>query len=418
MLFVALLSCSLCAGRYITPSDKTATKLTILHTNDIHAHLDEFNKGGTGNNEIIKDCNDAAKKANACFGGIARMKTVIDAFRKNTTNVALLDAGDQFQGTLFFNYFNATPTAELMNALQYDAMTIGNHGNNNLTLEFDNGEAYLNTFINMLKFPVISSNMDLTHSMMARSNVQPYTIIKKYNLGVIGYITNTTGQISMNTKDITFNNPVPVVQKWINELHAKGIKRVIALSHNGYFQDKYLAENTRGLHLIVGGHSHSLLLKNTSVADVVGPYPTAVTGLDGKVTHVVQAHRYGDYLGHIDLEWDVSDNLVSLKGDPILLDQTISQDQTIQTKVQKLREHFLPLIKKTVAFSAAAFSSCGKTNYGKRHLMIECEMGELVAQCMLQDQSGLADFAWTNSGGIRAAFPAGNVSVAGMNQLT
>lgn len=106
------------------------------------------------------------------------MKTVIDEFRKNTTNVVLVDAGDQFQGTLFYTFYKGGPSAELMNLLKYDVMTLGNH-------EFDNGEEYLMSFINMLEFPVVSSNMDLSHSKMANASVMPYVILEKYNLGIM-----------------------------------------------------------------------------------------------------------------------------------------------------------------------------------------------------------------------------------------
>lgn len=373
------------------PPASIPSKFTILHTNDIHAHLDEFSKGGT-------DCRQGDITNNTCYGGIARMKTVIDQYRQNTSDVILLDAGDQFQGTLFFTYFKAGPSAQLMNTLEYDAMTLGNH-------EFDAGEEYLSEFISSLDFPVISANMDLTKSKLKDSHVKPYIVLDKYKLGIIGFITNTTGEITMGTKDIVFTDPIQVVQRKIDELHSMGIKRIIAVSHNGYFADQDLARGTRGLSLIVGGHSHSLLLKDLTQSGVVGPYPTNVTNLDGKQTFIVQAHRYGDYLGHLELTWSEQDELLSLVGDPILLDQTIAQDKTIHAQVQALRSNFTELTHQTVAFSTRDFPVCSKDP--------ECAMGELIADCMLESQVGTrATIAWTNIGGIRASFPAGNVTVA------
>ena len=106
-------------------------KVTLLHTNvlkakkDIHCHLQQFNGFGTA-------CSAKNIAENKCYGGVARLKHVIDGFRANTTDVVLLDAGDQFQGTMFFNAFGGAKAAEVMNILKYDVMTIGNH-------EFDDG---------------------------------------------------------------------------------------------------------------------------------------------------------------------------------------------------------------------------------------------------------------------------------------
>lgn len=269
---------------------------------------------------------------------IIGIKTVVDEFRANTSHVVLLDAGDQFQGTLFFNYYGGNVSAHAMNVLKYgtkyghhqltrllDAMTIGNH-------EFDRGIDTLAQFVEMLDFPVISANIkvDDTETMpLYRAGVKPYMILPQYKLGIIGFITNTTASIVTIGEKIKQDilDPVTAVQKNVDELHAQGIHRIICLSHNGYKDDVYLAENVQGVQLIVGGHSHSLLLKNQSIKGVEGPYPTQTkSGLDGKPVYIVQAHRYGDYLGHLDLEWDDKDDLVNIQGDPILLDQSIPKD--------------------------------------------------------------------------------------------
>ncbi|KAJ3053075.1 hypothetical protein HK097_005109 [Rhizophlyctis rosea] len=242
-------------------------KLKILHTNDIHSHLDQFTSSGT-------DCRQSNIDTNTCYGGIARIKRTVDDIRANTTTDTLLfDAGDQFQGTLFFNVFGGSKVAEFMNSVKYDVMAIGNH-------EFDNGEEYLYEFLSNLTFPVLSSNIDLGDTYI-KNVVKPYTVIEKYGLGIIGFITNTTADITLG---------------------ALGVVLSSSTLHNGYDHDKYLAENVPGISLIVGGHSHSLLLKNTSAPGVVGPYPTAVTNPEGKKTWIVQSYRWGNYLGNVEVE--------------------------------------------------------------------------------------------------------------------
>ncbi|TPX59293.1 hypothetical protein SpCBS45565_g07774 [Spizellomyces sp. 'palustris'] len=382
-------------GNGTKPGNGTTKRntMTILATNDIHTRLDQFNKGGT-------DCRQKDIDSNTCYGGAARIQYLVSKFRSERDDVVLLDAGDQFQGTLFFNVYGASASAEIMNQLMYTAMCIGNH-------EFDKGVEYAGTFFKNLTFPVISSNIDLqTAPKLAEAGVKPYIVLKEYGVGIIGYITNTTSQITTGAKGIVFRNPVPVVQKYVDELQSQGIKRIICLSHNGYAQDKYLAENVRGLNLIVGGHSHSLLLNNQTVPGVEGPYPTEVTNPDNKTTYIVQSHRYGDYLGHVSLTWNNADELVNFTGESILLDQTIPIDNSTAAKVAEWRKGFAALTEQVVGQASADLPNAG-CGAG------ECAIGNLIADSMLDNrQAEGGQIAFVNSGSIRAALEKGNISVA------
>lgn len=365
-------------------------KLTLLHTNDIHAHLEEFNNGGTS-------CKQPDIDKNQCYGGVARIKTKVLEFRQTRKDVILVDAGDQFQGTLFFTLFGGYPSAEAMNDLKYDAMTIGNH-------EFDSGIEHLAQFIKNLTFPVLTSNIEA--DILKSVGVKPYTILPKHNVGIIGYITNTLPSLVNNDimERMIVSNPIDTVQKAVDALHAKGIKRIICVSHNGYQDDQNLASNTYGIHLIIGGHSHSLLHKNASLGPE-GPYPTKIRNQGGSDTFVVQAHRYGDYLGHVDLEWDELDNLISIDGDPILLDQNIAKEQQLQAKVSAWGKEFDKATNDVLTRATETFEmDCANR---------ACNMGYLIADCMLSEQNAsgvVADVAFINDGGIRSALQAGDVT--------
>ena len=253
-------------------------------------------------------------------------------------------------------------------------------------------------FIKNLSFPVINSNIELgTAPALAKAGVRPYAIFPKYNLGIIGFITNTTGFITKAASDVIFNNPIGPVQKAINELHSKGINRIVCLSHNGYFDDQYLAENTRGISLIVGGHSHSLLLNNASEPGADGKYPTKAKNLDGKTTWVVQAHRFGDYLGHVDLEWNEEHDLISIQGYPILLDQTIPKEPQVQAQIDELSKVFGKYSKDVLTVATGDFDTAiCRTS--------ECPLGDLVADAMLEKGiSSGAELAMTNAGGLRSS---------------
>ncbi|KAI8924768.1 Metallo-dependent phosphatase-like protein [Entophlyctis helioformis] len=389
----ALADFALCATKPTLEWCNPPKDLTILHTNDVHAHFDESNSGGV-------DCSAKNKADNKCFGGVARIKTVVDQIRANTTNVLLMDAGDQFQGTLFYNIFGGSPSVEFMNDLKYDVMSLGNH-------EFDSGLAPIESFIKNVTFPVLASNIDFkTAPSLYKAGVRPYTVIKKYSLGIVGYITNTTADITLGAKNIKFSDPAAPVQFYVDALRKAGVKRVICVSHNGYNEDKYLAANTNGIDLIVGGHSHSLLLANTSISGVAGPYPTAVTNKGNSTTYIVQASRYTNYLGRINIAWNDKNEIQLPTGQPILLDQTVAQNNATQTRVLKLRESFSALTNKIVATSTAVFNT--STCY-----TAECASGSLISDCMLEkEQPKGVSIAFTNAGGIRAGFNAGNISYA------
>jgi 5'-nucleotidase len=376
-----------------SPKPEVVNKLTLLHTNDIHSHLEEFNRGGTA-------CRATDIGNNTCFGGAARIKTKVDEIRAKTKDVVLFDAGDQFQGTLFFTLLGGGVSAEAMNDIGYDAMAIGNH-------EFDNGVDVLGQFIKNLTFPALSSNIDLSSSPVLReAGLKPYIILEKYKLGIVGYITKTTPDIvsKAGLKGTKFMDPIETVQKSIDELHAKGIKRIICVSHNGYRDDQLLASRTKGINVIVGGHSHSLLLNNATLGPV-GPYPTKVTDLNNGTTYIVQAHRFGNYLGNLNLEWDSQDQLVSITGEPILLDQRVPQEPKLKAKVTEWSKVFEQLAKDVLTTATEDFANSCRGQ--------ECAMGNLITDCMLEVQKskGLqADLAMINAGGIRAAIERGPVT--------
>jgi 5'-nucleotidase len=295
-------------------------------------------------------------------------------------------------------------SAQAMNDIGYNIMALGNH-------EFDDGVDVLGQFIKNLTFPVLSSNIDLeTSPALKDAGVKPYIVLPKYKLGVIGYITKTTPDIvaQKGLKGTKFMDPIITVQKSIDELLAQGIKRIICVSHNGYTQDQELASKTKGINVIVGGHSHSLLLNNATLGPV-GPYPTKVLDLNQSPTYIVQAHRFGNYLGHLELEWNDQDALVSISGDPILLDQTVPQEPKLKAKVAEWSKSFDVLANDILTSATQDFTNTCKNG--------ECAMGNLVTDCMLSEQrekGSNADIAMINSGGIRAALSKGIVTAADM----
>ncbi|WP_306352490.1 bifunctional metallophosphatase/5'-nucleotidase [Flavobacterium sp. '19STA2R22 D10 B1'] len=270
--------------------------ITILHTNDVHSHIDPFGP---------------EDPRNANMGGAARRATLIENIRKENPNVLLLDAGDIFQGTPYFNYYGGELEFKLMSMMKYDVATLGNH-------DFDNG---LEGFLAQLphaKFDFISANYDFSKTILD-GYVKPYKIFNKggVKIGVFGLGVQLEGLVDKKMyKETVYSNPIEVAQDMTRILkHEQKCDLVICLSHIGYnyknepnrVSDLILAAKTKDIDLIIGGHTHTFLEK-----------PTLVKNLDGVEVLVNQVGCYGINLGRIDFYFD-SDKSKSHSGRTIVV---------------------------------------------------------------------------------------------------
>lgn len=190
-----------------------------------------------------------------------------------------LNVGDEFQGTLYYTFYGGEKIAETINQLGFDGMTLGNH-------EFDGGDDKLGDFLQNLTFPIISANI-VSDNPKLNKTIKPFHIYEEYGLAVIGVTTDTTPGISKPGKGTTFSNPIEAVQNTIDLIKSTtNITRIAAITHIGYEEDQKLAEQTTGLYLIMGGHSHTPLGNFTGA---VGPYPTIVKNKDGDEVFIVTA---------------------------------------------------------------------------------------------------------------------------------
>ncbi|CCA67175.1 related to 5`-nucleotidase precursor [Serendipita indica DSM 11827] len=361
--------------------------VTIVHTNDVHAHLDQWRAGrGT-------DCTPGSE----CISGYARIKQKVSELRQSIQDPIFLNAGDEFQGTLFFTYYGGEKISYAINEVGYDVFTLGNH-------EFDRGQGELAAFLKNLTFPVVCANFKTNDTAMNALNIQPYTIIEKHQLGIIGVITpDTKGTSSGAGPGTEFSDPVQAVQKAVDELQAKNITRIIALTHIGYDKDIELAQKTKGVDLIVGGHSHTLLGNFTNA---MGSYPTTAKNLDGEEVFIVTSYRWGEILGKMNIAFDASGKIVSYEGEPLRLTNTTQQDPKLQAEVNEWRQPFDAMAQVVVGTSSVVLdqSICQFS---------ECTLGNVITDAMYEyrkNAGGNVDFALINSGGIRASISEGTVT--------
>ncbi len=220
--------------------------LTILHTNDMHSQIDPFPK-------------DNPRYHGS--GGFARIAKKVDDIRKVRSNILLLDAGDIFQGTPYFNFFKGELEIKLMNEMGYDASTFGNH-------EFDNGIHELAKQVSRASFPFINCNYDLTETPLNTLH-KPYIILNRGNkkIGITGVGIKLYGLADpQNMKNLKYHDPVSNADKVARHLKEKEkCDMVICLSHLGYkynfdkVSDVVMAENVKYIDLIIGGHTHTFM---------------------------------------------------------------------------------------------------------------------------------------------------------------
>jgi len=383
--FTLIMSGSLVSAEY---------SLTILHTNDFHARFQPISK-------YDNNCSEKNNLKGKCFGGSARLIEAIKNERTKftnqfvNTNSILVDGGDQFMGTLFYTYYKGKVTAEMMNRLGYDAMTVGNH-------EFDDGPEVLRGFMDAVSFPVLMSNADFSKEPVLASKLIKSTVIHKayQGIGLIGLTPQDTDEIANPGPNITFSDPSEAVQREVDRLTKLGINKIIVLSHSGYEVDKIVAANTTGVDVIVGGHSNTYLSNTSDRAK--GPYPTVVNN-----TQIVQAYAYGKFLGALDVIFDDAGNVITATGEPIIMDSNIAENEAIKARLIELEVPLNKLKEKVVASNSTNLNG-ERDNCRVR----ECTMGNLIADAMRDAVSDKGyNIALQNSGGIRASIDLGEVTM-------
>lgn len=265
----------------------TSTKkhITILHTNDVHSHIDAFP-------------NDHADFPG--LGGLARRASLVHTIRKENPNTLLFDAGDIFQGTPYFNFYGGELEFKLMSMLNYDATTIGNH-------DFDNGIDGLLAQMPYAKFNFITSNYDFSNTVL-NGLTQPYKIYKQddIKIGVYGLGIKLNGLVTKKLyKETKYLDPYELASDMEKKLkQEEHCDIVICLSHLGYKyeitekpDDIKLAKKTKYTDLIIGGHTHTFLEK-----------PTIITNAVGREVLVNQVGCFGVNLGRIDFYFNAMSN--------------------------------------------------------------------------------------------------------------
>ncbi|XP_076872477.1 5'-nucleotidase [Brachyhypopomus gauderio] len=376
-------ACHVCAAEW---------ELALMHTNDVHARLEETNK-------------DSGRcTRGGCFAGVARRATKIKEIRGREKNVLLLDAGDQFQGTVWFNLYKGAEAAHFMNRLGYDAMALGNH-------EFDNGvDGLIKPFLQTVNCTVLSANIKADDTLAPKISGY-YLASKIFTVGtekvaVVGYTSRETPALSLPGPHLRFEEEVSSLQTEVSKLTTLGINKIIALGHSGFTVDKEIAKKVRGVDVVIGGHTNTFLYTGEPPSSEVpaGPYPLMVQSEDGRQVPVVQAYAFGKYLGYLKVTFDSEGRVLKAVGNPILLDSNITEDAVIKAEVESwkvnLANYSSQYVGQTVVYLNGSFEECR---------FRECNLGNLLCDAMVHHYIKYPDESqWNhvsacilNGGGIR-----------------
>ncbi|KAJ2781999.1 hypothetical protein GGI15_003047 [Coemansia interrupta] len=399
--------------------------LRLIHTNDMHARFVPYDSKG--------DTCDPTKPitgSERCVGGAAYVKAVVDHLRLadgvgDEKNTILLNAGDEFQGTLFHVLFKGNVSAALLNAFDVDALALGNH-------EFDFGPRHLAKYLHKVHAPAICANLEFpsdTDLSELQSSLQPFTIVDRHKVGIIGVLTPET--MSSATMDgVRITDPVIAINAVKAQLNKMGIHRIIVLSHLGYEVDMDLAARVdSGIGLIVGGHTHTYLEPSFSADNATlspadgtppgGAYPTWITNkADGDwQTAIVQAKSFGEYVGYLDLVFNDDGSLDSklTRGAPIPVDVASPQSPVYGiTPNKRITDILQPFIDQADHF---ANKRIGETTdeFPAPHGNLdpnELALGDLVADAVVwatRQHSKNGALTLLGTGSFRARIPKGEI---------
>lgn len=299
--------------------------MTILHINDHHSHLgSETLTYDVSALDLIATADEAGAplaEIELAYGGFPLLATLFDTLTAATDNVVRIHAGDAITGTLYYSLFAGRADAALMNRICFDAFGLGNH-------EFDDGDARLAAFLDALAegdcdTPVIAANVEPGPDSPLRDGyLQPYTVldVAGQRVGLIGIdIAQKTMASSSPDPGTVLTDETTTAQRYIDELTADGIDKIVLVTHYTYANDLVLAGALRGVDVIVGGDSHSLLGGDDLTAigwNVEGPYPTEVQNADGDPVCVVQAWQYAYLLGELRVDFDAAGVVTACAGSP------------------------------------------------------------------------------------------------------
>ncbi|SBW08224.1 conserved exported hypothetical protein [uncultured delta proteobacterium] len=379
--------------------------LTILHTNDTHSSFGGITDKGLTCYAAM--CEDGR-------GGYVRLDQAVRAVRKDNPDALFLEAGDIFQGTLFWTQHKERMPLALVDKMGYQAMIPGNH-------EFDDGWPTWLKLIDGLNTPVLAANVsfDPRPDSPAVDKILPYIVLERdgRKIGIVGLVTESTPETSSPGTGISFNDAQKALEDAIKELTAQDVNIIIALAHLGLENERELARSVNGVDIIVGAHSHSLLSNYHNRAE--GPYPMVEKTPEGAPVLIVTASTACTYLGKLDVGFCKDGVVREWLGGPILLDQATLASMNApkpDAELVKLIDDFAVPVAKMMETTIGSINAEDKDGLAleEPNVMecrrVECLTGNIVTDSLRLVPFPEAQIAIINGGALRTSLPGGNIT--------
>ncbi|XP_049518022.1 snake venom 5'-nucleotidase isoform X2 [Dermacentor silvarum] len=403
-LLVELILCGCCLA-----GDSGFT-LTVLHTNDVHAHIEESTKYGAM-------CSDNDKKNTNCVGGVARIKEKVTELKKQYPGALFMNAGDFFQGTEWYTVLKEKIISAVMSKMDYDYVCLGNH-------EFDDGPEALALFLLAMKkanVTVVSTNTDFSKEPALRNISLPKSVkinVNGVSVGIVGAVLPETRFLS-NTGKVEFEDEIASFKREAEKLENEGVNVIVAITHSGYPRDIEIVKQVKQLDLLVGGHTNTFLYHGEGYPKEnvpEGDYPTIVNRSDGSRGLVVQEYWFGKFLGFLQVNFDNEGQVVNWTGNPILLNSSVEQNQGMLDLIECYKNNVTRAISEVIGHSKVKLEQSDSICR-----LRECNLGNLIADGFFayyaDKESSEAEFwsdvngALFNGGAVRAPIPQAGIRV-------
>ncbi|XP_017156615.1 apyrase isoform X2 [Drosophila miranda] len=403
-MFIRLMGSVMILALATIPGMDAADKgfpLSLIHINDFHARFEPTDTSG-----------GVCDSGEECIGGYARTVYTVKRLleEQKDFNPIYINAGDSFQGTLWYNIGRWNVTQEFLNMLPADVMTLGNH-------EFDNGVEGVVPFLETIDTNMLVANMDCAHEPTMEGLYNKSMIIERAGrkIGLIGVILETTYDLA-NTGKLNFRNESDTIREEAQLLKAQGANIIIVISHCGYEVDKEIAANAGDwIDVIVGSHSHTFLYTGDPPGPhrPAGDYPTEVIHSSGHRVLIVQASAYARYVGNLTVYFDDNGDVLDFEGAPLYMGSEVPEDDVVLQALRPWQAELEAASNRIVGQSRVYLqqSQCSKG---------ECNLGNLYTDAMLH--AFLSDatpsgsnwsnvtIALTTQGNFRVPIPAGNIT--------
>uniref|UniRef100_A0A182K4G0 Apyrase n=1 Tax=Anopheles christyi TaxID=43041 RepID=A0A182K4G0_9DIPT len=389
-------------GKVEKSDDPLLYPLTIIHLNDFHARFEETNTVSTR-------CKP--DEGERCIGGYGRVVARVKSLQQEYAdrNPIYLNAGDSFQGTIWYTLLRWNVTAYFLNMLPADAMTLGNH-------EFDHGVEGLVPFLEAINSPMLVANIDDREEPTLQGKYQRSVVLVRggRKIGIIGVIHHATETLSM-TDRVRFLDEVECINQEADALKQLGVNIIVVLSHCGFTIDQQIAHECPDVDVVVGGHSHTLLHTGnvTDWPDMpAASYPVVVEQNSGRRVLIVQAGSFTKYIGHLVVYFDENGEAIRWEGNTDYLNETFPKDAQIERELVPWRTQVDALAVRPVGTSKV-FLSKPACRTG------ECNFGSFVADAFVDYYVGRGEgeLEWTyaaigitNDGGLRTSLAPGTLT--------